>query len=253
MNNYFAKLAARNNQENNHSLLPIISTNTLSNEKALIDEREKLKPTEFAQKNEDFQQDLLTIQPQPKQSILEKNETPELKNNNVTSYLLKHIDRINDFENKDAAINNHYTSEEMKYEDSAKSLKKPKQPLGNLTPNSTKSILSEEDYSNSKSYTEENPEFILPSQIQSLSSNKLISNKKGVERIVSNMGANKNKQLVHNRNQIASPKLVIGKIIVEIISPKTISPPKIITRIVSQNAKPNSSKSNKLSFGLGQM
>jgi hypothetical protein len=62
------------------------------------------------------------------------------------------------------------------------------------------------------------------------------------------------KRRVHssNTNQPA-PKLVIGKITVEILPPKLPAPQKIITRVVQTPAKDNFSKSNKLSFGLGQL
>ncbi len=64
--------------------------------------------------------------------------------------------------------------------------------------------------------------------------------------------ANKNPVHADKKHQPA-PKLMIGKITVEILPPATTVPPKIITRVVQQNIKPGPSKSNNLIFGLGQM
>ncbi len=50
-----------------------------------------------------------------------------------------------------------------------------------------------------------------------------------------------------------APKLVIGKISVEILPADVAKPTKIITRVVQAPTSSNSSKTNILSFGLGQM
>ena len=57
------------------------------------------------------------------------------------------------------------------------------------------------------------------------------------------------------RNKANQPvtKLVIGKIIVEILPPKLPATQKVITRIVQASAKETHTKSNKLIFGLGQL
>lgn len=49
------------------------------------------------------------------------------------------------------------------------------------------------------------------------------------------------------------PKLVIGKITVEVLPPEKPSLPKVVTRIVQPAAVPQSSKPNKFGFGLGQL
>jgi hypothetical protein len=54
------------------------------------------------------------------------------------------------------------------------------------------------------------------------------------------------------RNNQVTPKLVIGKITVEILPPLAQQPPKIITRVVQAPSTENHSKTNRLSFGLGQ-
>ena len=51
----------------------------------------------------------------------------------------------------------------------------------------------------------------------------------------------------------AQPKLVIGKITVEIIPPPANLPQKVITRVIGKTSEENQPKTNRLSFGLGQM
>ncbi|MEI6682111.1 MAG: hypothetical protein WCO44_05765 [Bacteroidota bacterium] len=50
-----------------------------------------------------------------------------------------------------------------------------------------------------------------------------------------------------------APKLVIGKITVEIALPPPTQPQKIITRVVQKSAEENHGNTNRLRFGLGQM
>ncbi|MEX2565515.1 MAG: hypothetical protein WD431_06205 [Cyclobacteriaceae bacterium] len=60
-------------------------------------------------------------------------------------------------------------------------------------------------------------------------------------------------QIHHKNVNQPTPKLVIGKIIVEILSPVKAPAEKIIQRVVQAPAKDNFSKTNKLMFGLGQL
>lgn len=55
------------------------------------------------------------------------------------------------------------------------------------------------------------------------------------------------------RNKRPVPKLVIGKILVEVIQAEKATSPKIINHVVQAPSNPNGSKTNKLSFGLGQL
>jgi hypothetical protein len=57
----------------------------------------------------------------------------------------------------------------------------------------------------------------------------------------------------HNHPNQQPNKLVIGKIIVEILPPKQPLPQKVITRVVQSSPKDSFPTSNKLSFGLGQL
>lgn len=54
-------------------------------------------------------------------------------------------------------------------------------------------------------------------------------------------------------NKQATPKLVIGKITVEILPPAVPPPPKVVTRVVQPALTENHSKMSRLSFGLGQL
>lgn len=79
----------------------------------------------------------------------------------------------------------------------------------------------------------------------------------GISRIQRITPANKEtepKGLVHrNHPNQPVPKLVIGKITVEILPPKLPAPQKVITRVVPSSSNDSHSKSNKLSFGLRQL
>ncbi len=55
-----------------------------------------------------------------------------------------------------------------------------------------------------------------------------------------------------SKNQ-QGPKLVIGKITVEIVPPPASQPQKVITRIVQKPADENNGRMNRLGIGLGQM
>jgi len=56
-----------------------------------------------------------------------------------------------------------------------------------------------------------------------------------------------------NRKNPPTPKLVIGKITVEILPPAAQPATKIITRVVQSPSTENYSKMNRLNFGLGQL
>ncbi|MEO8148094.1 MAG: hypothetical protein ABI723_10675 [Bacteroidia bacterium] len=58
---------------------------------------------------------------------------------------------------------------------------------------------------------------------------------------------------INTKNNEPAPKLVIGKIIVEIVQPEKPAPPKVVNRIIQAPSALNSSKTNNLSFGLGQL
>lgn len=83
--------------------------------------------------------------------------------------------------------------------------------------------------------------------------NKLLPSKSSIEHITPNQPRMENNRPVQNQIQQSTSKLVIGKITVEILPPKLPVPQKIITRVVQSSSKDSHSKSNKLTFGLGQM
>ncbi len=84
--------------------------------------------------------------------------------------------------------------------------------------------------------------------------NKLLPVHPGIERIIPNQPDQVDKKaMADNKLTEAAPKLVIGKIIVEILPPTLPASQKIITRVVQSASKDSFSKSNKLIFGLGQL
>ena len=62
-----------------------------------------------------------------------------------------------------------------------------------------------------------------------------------------------NDRPLRNKTNQSVPKLIIGKIIVEILPSKLPAPQKIITKVVQPPSKDSYSKSNKLIFGLRQL
>ncbi|MBK9225657.1 MAG: hypothetical protein IPL67_00980 [Ignavibacteria bacterium] len=76
----------------------------------------------------------------------------------------------------------------------------------------------------------------------------------GIEQLTPNHSGIVNKAAVNNnKTNQPTPKLVIGKITVEILPPVTPTPQKIFTRVVQSASKDSHSRSNKLIFGLGQL
>jgi hypothetical protein len=81
-------------------------------------------------------------------------------------------------------------------------------------------------------------------------SDKVINRVTPVRITPSPPAAEKNNPVAASNKQ-AAPKLVIGKIVVEVLPPVT---PKVVTRIVQSTPHPvNHSKTNRHSFGLGQL
>jgi len=74
------------------------------------------------------------------------------------------------------------------------------------------------------------------------------------ERITPNQREKMHKRpLQKSKTNETAPKLIIGKIIVEILPPKLPVTQKVINRVVQSPSQNNHSKSNKLIFGLGQL
>lgn len=81
-----------------------------------------------------------------------------------------------------------------------------------------------------------------------------LSEKVRLERITPNQPEQMHKRLVQNSKKNETvPKLIIGKIIVEILPPKLPVTQRTLTKVVQSSSKDNYSKSNKLIFGLGQL
>lgn len=81
-----------------------------------------------------------------------------------------------------------------------------------------------------------------------------LSDNSGIERIIPNQPEQLNNGRKQNKKEHeAAPKLVIGKITVEMLPPKLPAPQKVIARVVQPPSKDGYSKSNKLIFGLGQL
>jgi hypothetical protein len=58
---------------------------------------------------------------------------------------------------------------------------------------------------------------------------------------------------VNTRNNQSAPKLVIGKITVEVVQAERPTPAKVVNRVIQVPSDSNRASTNKLSFGLGQL
>ena len=290
MNLYLAAITARSAQDDAQSLTTTTAVPTVLDEKSTVAEKDNFRQIEFNQQSLEPDQSY-PIHP-IKNSII-KNEIPLSEKSSGQSYFSSHTERLNNSESGSAFQNNLYETKGIRFEKPSHkitsiadpvSLNKiestfnaktglntllPKKEKENQTTNVSPELLAQRTIPGQPSISDgpsksaeinettrsviEQKQFMAPSMELLQNVNKLISNKTGIAQITPNMEVNENNQLIQNKKQLATPKLVIGKIIVEVLPPIATVPPKIITKVVSQTSMPISLKSNKLIFGLGQM
>ena len=274
MNHYLTNIAARSAGDEGKFLNPV------STESAVSDEQSSAEGQDNFQHNELVQQSILPdsanqIQSVKSSGINNKLETPLYVESNARSYFSRHTKRLSGIESGNTSQNDFLETKAVKFEEDSEKAEVMLEPIGpdenksfidnktglNALPEMTGKMKQTLDFSVHKSGklnevvdpVNEQKQFISPLTEVTKKADKLVSKKMGVERIVPNLERNENKRHIQNKKQQTNPKLVIGKITVEILPPIATGPPKTITRVVSPSSKPTSSKSNKLIFGLGQM
>jgi hypothetical protein len=199
------------------------------------------------------QQSIVPVQPVPLQklqqaAVLNKTETKEQKENSGRSYFSKHIERV-EAEQANSPVENK-TRETIPFKMEGPSQKIAIESLG------VKNKINELIPVNKKvsKVIPEKKQVTDPSvKNEDLKKNKLKPERLHIERITPNQPGMENKRPGQNKKQQQAPKLVIGKIIVEILPPIKPVPQKVITRVVQSASQNSFPKSNKLSFGLGQL
>jgi hypothetical protein len=288
MSEYLLNIAARNTTNNSNELSP--SASLFNEAKTGVSEGliEKNDIQNNAMQNKFFHQGIDTAQtltPQNAQldAVLIETEKGLTNKNFENSYFSKHIER-GTAEKENRTLNNK-TVEKLNFEIgegtsnnilgntgdkkneyeqifASKSVSKflpEKKDTKKRTSKKTYKrsgdiILSESFPSDKKKYSEK--KIIQPADKRDESEDKKItlSNNLRIERIAPNQPEQLSKIPVqNNKMNEATPKLIIGKITVEILPPKLPVPQKIITRVVQSSSKNSFSKANKLSFGLGQL
>jgi hypothetical protein len=209
-------------------------------------------------------------------------ETTEQKENSEPSYLSKHIER-RDAQEDGGSVKNKATqnvsfkidahsqkSREENIEAKAagyeqiiankpivkipekKGTKKPIVGKTALKPLKTKS--NESPHYDETIHVEKHLIKNLDNEGEAQSMKKILPQHLQIERITPNTANQENLRHVQtNKMNEAAPKIIIGKIKVEILPPKLPAPQKIITKVVQPTSKDSYSKSNKLIFGLGQL
>jgi hypothetical protein len=288
MNQYLLNIAARSNGNVTNELLP--SKQIFNAVDAGISEgfTEENNIQDSALQNQFVHQSIVPaplIMPQKVQHAdgLNKTETGMQERNIETSYLSKHIERVTPEEENTPAKIKAIETTSFKIDQASQitaienAVLKPDVNEPAFADKTVSKIIPEKKATNKKS-AEKNPDDVSEADNLSETShadeirsvikqkinpaveeedrkkNKLPPTNSRIERIIPNQPSHVNKRPVqNNKANEAAPKLVIGKIIVEILPPKLPVPQKVITKVVQSPSKNSFSKSNKLSFGLGQM
>ena len=281
MSHYLSDIAARSIENDTSSLLPLTPAhNAADTGKAGKFTEENSEPDSVAQ-NEFVQQSIVPDQPflsqKVQQSVITNTTESTVPGKNIQpSYLSKHIERGEVDEENSQVKNNLPESVSFKMVEPSQKITVQSFDAGNnvnetifVNKTVSKIIAEKKELNKSKvekkdskpadvAYADEKVsvknQMINPVKDEVQKKNKLQQNNSRIERITPIQPDTEHTKPVQriNINQPA-PKLVIGKIIVEILPPIKPAPQKVITRVVQSPANDHHSKSNKLIFGLGQL
>jgi hypothetical protein len=288
MSEYLLNIAARSAGNAANDLLPSTPVFNATDAEPINDFAEENNLQDSVVQNQTVEQNIVQVQPVPLQKvqpavILNRTEITEQQKNMETSYFSKHVERV-EAEAENSTVKTKPTetvsfkieqpSEKTGAENAigvenaiVKPVKKEsafvnktvskiipekkaikKQPEEKEVDNISETFRADETISVKKQKI--NPAV----EDENQKKNKLLPTILPIERITPNEPNQVNKISVQNKKMNeAAPKLVIGKIIVQMLPPKLPVPQKVITRVVQSSSKPGFSKSNKLSFGLGQL
>lgn len=284
MSQYLSNIAARSAGNDTNALLPSMPVfNAADSAMAEDFSAENIIPGSAVQ-DQFVQQSIVPVQPIPLQqvqqaTVLNAATTKEQERNREPSYFSKHIKREEAVEENSPVKNN--SPETISFKTDSPSQKTAVETVvENVTVkrNEYEQIFIHKTVSKNVTGKKETKEQtgeekrdevietgqvdeIVPVKMQKTNppvdkqkKNKLLPAISPVEQITPNQPDQLNKRSVqNNKMNDAAPKLVIGKIIVEILPPALPVPQKVITRVVQSSSKDSFSKSNKLIFGLGQL
>ena len=281
MSHYLSDIAARSIGNDTSSSLPLTPAhNAADTGKAAKFTEENSEPDSVGQ-NEFVQQSIVPVQtflPQKvQQSVITNTTESTVPGKNIQpSYLSKHIERGEVDEENSQVKNNLRQSVSFKMVEPSQKITVQSLDAGNnvnetifVNKTVSKIIAEKKELNKSKVEKKDNKpadvayadkkvsvknQMINPVKDEVQKKNKLQQNNSRIERITPIQPDTEHTKPVQriNINQPV-PKLVIGKIIVEILPPIKPTPQKVITRVVQSPANDHHSKSNKLIFGLGQL
>lgn len=190
-------------------------------------------------------------------------DSNDLQDNCIVSYITRHVERMIVNENNFTEEIHRYSSKKAKTETNSNENERDSAFPENLSAKNNHFKTSEtKDGSvlNPPKSVEEFTEIKIRESIinpeikqEKASTLKTISPNSFVPRITPVQFAPQNILTDSNRKNPATPKLVIGKITVEILPPAAQPATKILTRVVQTPSTENYSKMNRLNFGLGQL
>jgi hypothetical protein len=281
MSHYLSDIASRNTGNDSYSLRPSIPLFTATEPGLVQDVADENNLQNSAGHDKVVPQSITPVQPTQVSNLqkpdLTRRTEPQVKDeNNKSSYFSKHIERVVlGQENKPVMYQIHNAGnlkiEERPLKSAVESIFERNKiiettfvdkKVSKIIPEESGQEKQESKKIDNKSNVTRLDDEIIPVKKQTIVPsikdeqqriNKLPPGKSTVERIVPKLPGTENKMQSQNKFQHSIPKLVIGKIIVEILPPIKPLPPKTITRFAQPPSFSSHSNSNKLSFGLGQL
>jgi hypothetical protein len=282
MSQYLSNIAGRSAGKNSMELMPAIPVYYGSESAIDQDLSEENILQDSSLQNQNVPQGILPVQPAAIQMVqqafvLNNTEIKEPVKNIEPTYFSKHIERVEGEvenspvkNNRPAAIKYNVEEPFQQSVQEHKEVRLYENEPGFISKKVSKIIPEIKGAENKKEFktgdeiteaVQENETIpVFKPRINPLVKDKVQNKnllKAGNSRIQRITPANKDKQPagpVHrNHPNLPAPKLVIGKISVEILPPKLPVPQKVITRVVPSSSNDSHSKSNKLIFGLRQL
>jgi hypothetical protein len=282
MREYLLNIAARSSGNSPQEMLPSMAVFGAAQSGNVDDFSEENNNQEVAGQNQFVQQSMLLVQPvsiQPAQQslVLSRTENKEEGKSIEPTYFSKHIERVetevesNPVKNNNSATINYKNEQLLRKKGIEKIAVKHyesepglfNKSIAKIAPEIKVAVKQESQKSGdnfNEAVQEEETISVIKPRINPLikdevqKENGLKQSSSRIQRLTPSHQDIKPAGPVH-RNQInqPAPKLVIGKIVVEILPPKLPVPQKVITRVVPPPANDGHSKSNKLIFGLRQL
>lgn len=182
-----------------------------------------------------------------------KIEIIEPKKNIQLSYFSKHIERLNTNEKNSPVIDEplqQNIQDSIHFESNENVSSSAKKVISKMIPDKEDNETQE---LNKKSESAEQKIDNLSPEVEQQKKISPVINSYELTRITPSQPILEKSVPLNNKSKQEKPRLVIGKIIVEVLPPEKQAPPRVVTKVVQQSSDNNNSKINKLSFGLGQL